>query len=147
MRLWRVGTNTLYILRAIGSWFVRYMAQPYIYSFQGSDWLILPRTAVRVKAIHPTTDFIGRGFPAKFYKNLKESEVIIIMSANRTEIVNEYSMMTSVYAFWYLQGDYIEYLDRGIFVTVFYLDFFMHFLITPVRAAFHEEETRSPYYG
>ena len=41
------------------------------------------------------------------------------MSANRTEIVNEYSMMTSVYAFWYLQGDYIEYLDRGIFVTVF----------------------------
>ena len=43
------------------------------------------------------------------------------MSANRTEIVNEYSMMTSVYAFWYLQGVYIAYLDRGIFVAVFLL--------------------------
>ena len=60
---------------------------------------ILAQTYVCVKVIHPTTDFIGRGFPAEFYKNLKESEVIIIMGANRTEIVNEYSMMTSVYAF------------------------------------------------
>ena len=38
-------------------------------------------------------------YSLKCNKNLKESEVIIIMSANRTEIVNEYSMMTSVYAF------------------------------------------------
>lgn len=38
-------------------------------------------------------------YSLKYNKNLKESEVIIIMSANRTEIVNEYSMMTSVYAF------------------------------------------------
>ncbi len=66
MRLWRLGTNTLYILRAIGSLFVRFMAQPPIYSFQGSDMFILPRTVVRVKAIHPTSDFIGRGFLASY---------------------------------------------------------------------------------
>ena len=66
MRLWRVGTNTLYILRAIGSLFVRFMAQPPIYSFQGSDMFILSRTVVRVKAIHPTSDFIGRGFLASY---------------------------------------------------------------------------------
>ena len=57
--------NTLYILRAIGSWFVRFVTQPYIYSFQGSDILILSRTVVRVKAIHPTSDFVGRGFLAR----------------------------------------------------------------------------------
>ena len=57
----------MYILRAIGSLFVRFMAQPPIYSFQGSDMFILSRTVVRVKAIHPTTDFIGRGFLAEFY--------------------------------------------------------------------------------
>ena len=68
MRLWRVGTNTLYILRTTGSWFVRFVVQPYIYSFQGSDRLILSRTTVRVKAIHPTTDFIRRGFLVEFYK-------------------------------------------------------------------------------
>ena len=67
MRLWRLGTNTLYILRTTGSWFVRFVVQPYIYSFQGSDRLILSRTTVRVKAIHPTTDFIRRGFLAEFY--------------------------------------------------------------------------------
>ena len=66
MRLWRLGTNTLYILRAIGSLFVRFMAQPPIYSFQGSDMFILSRTVVRVKAIHPTSDFIGMGFLASY---------------------------------------------------------------------------------
>ena len=67
MRLWRVGTNTLYILRTTGSWFVRFVVQPYIYSFQGSDMFILPRTVVRVKAIHPTTDFIGVNCYFEFY--------------------------------------------------------------------------------
>ena len=37
MRLWRVGTNTLHILRTTGSWFVRFVVQPSIYSFQCSD--------------------------------------------------------------------------------------------------------------
>ena len=58
--------NTLYILRAIGSWFIRFMAQPPIYSFQGSDMFILSRTDVRVKAIHPTSDFVGRGVLASY---------------------------------------------------------------------------------
>ena len=50
----------MYILRAIGSLFVRFMAQPPIYSFQGSDMFILSRTVVRVKAIHSTSDFIAQ---------------------------------------------------------------------------------------
>ena len=66
----------MYILRTTGSWFVRFVVQPSIYSFQGSDRLILPRTAVRVKAIHPTTDFVdfvGRGFTLNFI-TLSEDE-------------------------------------------------------------------------
>lgn len=44
--------------------FVRFAVQPHIYSFQCSDILILPQTHVCVKAIHPTSDFIRRGFLA-----------------------------------------------------------------------------------
>jgi len=67
--------NTLYILRAIGSWFVRFMAQLPIYSFQCSDLAILSQTNVYVKAIHPTPDFIERSFLDEFYKRLKKKGV------------------------------------------------------------------------
>ena len=67
VRLWRVGTNTLYILRTTGSWFVRFVAQPYIYSFQGSDWFILARTVVRVKCDSSHIRLHRMGFLAEFY--------------------------------------------------------------------------------
>ena len=67
MRLWRLGTNTLHILRTTGFCFVRFVVQPHIYSFQCSDMLILPQTHVCVKAIHPTSDFIRRGFLARCF--------------------------------------------------------------------------------
>ena len=69
-----MGTNTLYILRAIGSLFFRFMAQPPIYSFQGSDMFILSRTVVRVKAIHPHPISSDGVFSQVIYKEGRYNE-------------------------------------------------------------------------
>ena len=107
MRLWRVGTNTLYILRTTGSWFVRFVVQPYIYNFQGSDMFILSRTLVRVKAIHPTTYFIGRGFLAEFY-NLKRQQLILSVFMIVFDIFNIHSILYYVSITIVLEGESLK---------------------------------------
>ena len=37
---------------------------------------ILSRTVVRVKAIHPTTDFIGRGFSLNFIRFADKKDIV-----------------------------------------------------------------------